>query len=387
MAQHVDKIVHYRGDLLALQFVEFVCQPLACLQVGDLVVGGFPRDAQPVKQRLLQGLFVGILGPLFMLPNPKLWHDPGNVPWGHSGKEGVPRILGGRGQNAEVGLLLLHGPIRPQGWRNGAPLVPTQIVNDHQKHRSAFCPLDRLGQPFRQKPVGHHGRLFEARHPMLVMRLHEPGKLLVRLGMLVFQNLQHATVPRSPKLGMPMAQSLVNLCPFVCVEPAAELHGEFAKLPHVGRLGLLPLQTTVVQGLLDGQQDLVGVDWLDEVVADFGANGLLHDVLFLAFGDHDDRQLWPFVLDPLQGFNAVDARHVFVQKNHIKGVGFYLFEGFHPAVDTGHVVSLFLQKHDVRLQQIDFVVCPKNVWSSHDSLLSCKSGHRRRWRHTYLATK
>ena len=40
--------------------------------------------------------------------------------------------------------------------------------------------------------------------------------------------------------------------------------------------------------LLQGQQDLIGVDGLDEVVGNLLSDGLVHDVLFLALGDHND---------------------------------------------------------------------------------------------------
>ena len=53
--------------------------------------------------------------------------------------------------------------------------------------------------------------------------------------------------------------------------------------------GLLGHQLLLVHVLLDREQHLVGVDGLDEVVGDLRPHGLVHDVLLLALGDHDDR--------------------------------------------------------------------------------------------------
>ena len=184
-----------------------------------------------------------------------------------------------------------------------------------------------------------------------------------------------------------MAQPAVDLGPFLCVQPAAQLHGQLAELPHVGRLGLLALNPSVVQDLLDGHQDLVGVDRFDQVVADFGTNRLLHDALLLALGDHDDGQLRPLGLDALKRLNAIQARHVFVQEHDVVGVLVHPFKRFHPAVDSGHVVPLLVEEQHVGPEQFDFVVSPKNVWSCHARVCSSKTGRRKRSRHPYLATK
>ena len=113
-----------------------------------------------------------------------------------------------------------------------------------------------------------------------------------------------------------------------------------------------------------GEQDLIGVDRLDQVIADFGADGFLHNVFLLTLGYHDDRQMRPLVLDTSERLQPVQAGHLLVQKNHVKYLSPELFERFNTAVYSRHVKPFALQEQEVRLQQINFVVGPKDAWSS-----------------------
>ena len=194
MAQHVHKIVDDGDDRLAFQFMETVCQALAGLKVGDLVVRGLSRHPQTGEKPLLQGLFMCVFGPLLVLSDPQIGHHAGDVTWRHAGKERVSRVLSRRGQNAEIGLLLDHIPLGPERGCDGPPLVPTQVVDDHQKHRATVGTLHCRWKPLGKDPMRHHGRLLQTRHPRLVMVFDKAHELVVGFRMLVFQNLQHASV-------------------------------------------------------------------------------------------------------------------------------------------------------------------------------------------------
>ena len=222
---------------------------------------------------------------------------------------------------------------------------------------------------------------------MFVVILDETCELVIGLGMLIFQNLQHAAVARISQRQVPMAKSSVHFGPFIRIHPPAQLHGQLTKFPHVRRLGLLTLNPSVVQNFLDRHQDLVWIHRLDQVVADFGSDGLLHDVLLLTLGNHDDGQLRSFGLDALKRLNPVEAGHVLIQKHHVIHLLIHPLKRLHPTVDPGYVVSLFVEEQHVGSQQFDFVVCPKNMWSCHAHVCSSKTGRRERSRHPYLATK
>jgi hypothetical protein len=60
----------------------------------------------------------------------------------------------------------------------------------------------------------------------------------------------------------------------------------------------------LVDVFLQGQQHLHGIDRFDQVVGNFMTNGLVHDVFFLAFGDHYHRQGRKQGLDLVKGLDA-----------------------------------------------------------------------------------
>ena len=72
----------------------------------------------------------------------------------------------------------------------------------------------------------------------------------------------------------------------------------------------------------------------------------------------------PLVLDASEGFQPVQTGHLLVQKNQVKDLSPELFERFNTAVDSRDVKPFALQEQQVRLQQINFVVGPKDAWSS-----------------------
>ena len=161
-----------------------------------------------------------------------------------------------------------------------------------------------------------------------------------------------------------MHQALKNGRPIRCIQLVHELHGNLAEFALVVRHGFFADQSTLVQVLLNRQQDLIGVDRLDQVIADFGADGFLHDVFLLTLGDHDDRQMRPLVLDASERLQPVQAGHLLVQKNQVKDLSPELFQRFNTAVYSRHVKPFPFQEQEVRLQQINFVVGPKDAWSS-----------------------
>jgi hypothetical protein len=72
-----------------------------------------------------------------------------------------------------------------------------------------------------------------------------------------------------------------------------------------------------VDVLLDREQHLVGIHGFDEVVGDLRPDGLVHDVLLLALGDHDDRSSGAYFLDFRQGFESCHTRHHLVQDDEV----------------------------------------------------------------------
>ena len=94
---------------------------------------------------------------------------------------------------------------------------------------------------------------------MVFDKAHE---LVVGFRMLVFQNLQHASVLRFTQRGVPMHQSPVHFRPLFGIQAATEFHGKLTELAHVRRLSLFTAQALVVQNLLDRQQVWLGLTGL-----------------------------------------------------------------------------------------------------------------------------
>ena len=105
---------------------------------------------------------------------------------------------------------------------------------------------------------------------------------------------------------------------------------------------------------------MVAVEGLDDVIGNFGANGLFHDVFLLAFGNHHHGQIGPLLLDLRQRFEARHAGHHFIQKYQIEAFVFYFIEGIRAAVYGGHVVAFFGQKQNMWLQKVNFVISPED---------------------------
>ena len=76
----------------------------------------------------------------------------------------------------------------------------------------------------------------------------------------------------------------------------------------------LCLYLATVDVLLERQQYLVGVDGLDKVVGNLLSDGLFHDVLFLALGNHDHGQRGMQLLDALESLQTAKARHLLVKQ-------------------------------------------------------------------------
>lgn len=74
---------------------------------------------------------------------------------------------------------------------------------------------------------------------------------------------------------------------------------------------------TLVDILFQRQQNLIGVDGLDQIVGYFAADGLVHDVFLLAAGYHDHGSGRLNLLDLLQGFESGDAWHHLVEQDKV----------------------------------------------------------------------
>ena len=110
--------------------------------------------------------------------------------------------------------------------------------------------------------------------------------------------------------------------------------------------------------LFDRQQDLIRIDRFDQVVGNFRADRLVHDVLLLAFGDHNDRGHRPDLLDARQGFETGQTGHHFVEDDQIVLFRSSQIDRIVPVVAGLDVVPFPLKEQNVGLEEVDLVVDP-----------------------------
>lgn len=88
---------------------------------------------------------------------------------------------------------------------------------------------------------------------------------------------------------------------------------------------------------------------------------MVHQLFLFALGDHDDGHEGAKFFDSLQGVEARKAGHVFVEEDQVEGLALDGLDGIGSAQDGRHFVALVLEEEDVRLEQVDLVVGPKDL--------------------------
>ena len=157
-------------------------------------------------------------------------------------------------------------------------------------------------------------------HPVLVVALVPAAELLVGLGLLRTEYLVDILVLVVGEFDVPIDEFLVKLDPLGWAEQSAKFHTYLAELLLIGDGRLLIGEALGLGVFFHGQQYLFRVDRFDEVVAYFAADGLVHDMLLLAFGYHYDGERWVAVLYLCQCVETAEARHILVEKDDVKSV-------------------------------------------------------------------
>ena len=94
--------------------------------------------------------------------------------------------------------------------------------------------------------------------------------------------------------------------------------------------------------LFDGKKQLVRVDRLDQVIGDLIPDSLVHDAFFLAFGNHDDRNIGIDLFDLCQCLQTGQTRHVLVQEYDVERLIPATVDSILPADHRNHFISFIL---------------------------------------------
>ena len=192
------------------------------------------------------------------------------------------------------------------------------------------------------------------------MLLVKAAVLRVGLALLREKDVVDIVVVGTRQFQIPIDQAAVHLLPLFGVHTVRQLHAYLAKLLLVVLRTVLALQPTPLGVLLHRQQQLTGRHGFNQVVADFSAEGVIHNMFLLALGNHHHRQLRPALLDELQRVDAAQAGHLLVEEHQIGHHRLQLVERVASALHGHHAIALLLEVQYMGFQQVDFIIGPKD---------------------------
>ena len=140
--------------------------------------------------------------------------------------------------------------------------------------------------------------MFLSCHPVHIVLTDVFAKASVSLLFLHIEHLGHLRVGGA-EFQFPAYQSLVNIDPVLPRATVHNLHRQLLKLLLITSLYSLCHDFATMDVLLQRQQYLVGVDGFYQVVGNLLADGLIHNVFFLALGHHNNGNLRGNLLDAL----------------------------------------------------------------------------------------
>ena len=318
-----------------------------------------------VQLRLDERFLVQVLAFLLVLIDPEVGKHLRNLVGHQSREDGVAGILRSGGQDAEVEVFV-DVELVANLLRQHAPLVVAEVVEHDDEHLLALVEqwehlaLEDVGREQRSGiPSPLPGRLRGSwRHPVQIVFLHELGKAQVGLFLLHGQHVGHLRVGAA-QLQFPVHQPLVDFHPVLPGAAVHDLHGNLLELLLILALCHLGLYLAAMDVLLQRQQNLVGVHGLDEIVGNLLPDGLLHDVLLLALGDHHHGRGRRNLLDALQRLQPAESRHLLVEQYQVEGALLAQVYGIGAVAGGGHFVALLLEEDDMGLQQLHLIVDPQ----------------------------
>ena len=260
--------------------------------------------------------FVLVLAALLVVVEPLVGHQLVDGQRHQAGENGIAGVLGRRGQDRAVEIVGRDVVVAAQQGADRAPLVVAEVVDQQQRglgilvcHREDLRPHERMRHD--------RGGFVALVDPVVVVPADELAELLIGFVLLVFDDLLDTLVGRIGELDLPVRDPAIDVAPVGEAVGHLECRGEASEFRPVIGCGLFGDQLLGVDVLLDREQHLVGIHGFDEVVGDLRPDGLVHDVLLLALGDHDDRSSGAYFLDFRQGFESCHTRHHLVQDDEV----------------------------------------------------------------------
>ena len=238
-------------------------------------------------------------------------------------------------------------------------MVVAEVVDDNEEDLLAAVEggEDDIGHD----AVGHQGLVAGVFcHPLQVVFLDELCKVGVGLFLLHGEHLGHIAAGAG-YLQLPTYKALIHFLPVVEGAAVLYLHRYILKRLLIVLRNNLVDDVALVDVFLERQKYLHGVDGFYEVVGDGLADGLVHDVLLFALGNHHDGSLRLYLLDTLQGFKTRYAGHHFVKQYEVECMLLTLLYGVYAIAGNGYVIAFFLKKYYVGVKVFYLIINPKKL--------------------------
>ncbi len=355
MGEHVDEVDDDDVEGAGGKVLELCDESLGVGSVVEFGVGEGLVPAISVELGLYEGCLVEVLAFFLVFVDPEFGEHGGYLLGQESGEDGIACVLGGRGQDGEVEALV-DGEVVGELLADDSPLVVAQVVEDDEIDLPA---LVEQGEDGALEDVGaHEGAASGVVEPVDIVFGDELGKFLVGLLLLHLEHFGHGAVGLG-EFYFPEDEALVDFHPLVEAVGVVDLHANLGEILLVTVVGDFGLDGPLVQVFLECKQYLAGIDGLDEVVGYLGADGLVHDILFLALGNHDDGDGRVDFLDAREGFESAESGHVLVEEDEVEGLFAAQVDGVLAVGGGDDAVAFLLKKNDVGLEEFHFVVDPQ----------------------------
>ena len=205
----------------------------------------------------------------------------------------------------------------------------------------------------------HHRRLLITTiDPRRVVATHKFTKLIVGLALLVRQHLLDTLVRRIAKLDLPAYDLLIDRAPLLERASRAHLRRNTPELGTIIGRSLLGYKLLLMDILLDRQQYLIGIYGFDEVVGNLRADGLIHNILLLALGNHNHRRSGSNLFDSRQCFESRNAGHHLVENDQIVALSRRHLDCVVSIVAGIDLIAFGFEEQYMRFQQLDLVINP-----------------------------
>ena len=330
MREHVDEVDYQHVQVLLPAFVVVLHKPVGALRIVHLVIAEAVSLAVSVEHCLYQRLLVQVLALLLVFIHPELRKHLGN-PVGHqTAEDGVPGVLRGGRQDAHIHIFVYVEQFADVS-RQHLPLVVSEVVYHDEEH---LLPLvQNREDPVSEDIRAHHRAVVGRRcipilsgipiphqvYPFQIVPGDEFGESDVSLLLLHGEHLGHLAVGIA-QFQFPFHESSVYLHPVAAGTAVHHLQCNLLVVLLVSALRHLGHDILLVDVLFQREQDLARVDGLDEIVGDFRPDSLVHDVFLFALGTHHNGSSGLDVLDLLQGLQAAQSRHHFIEEDEVEGL-------------------------------------------------------------------